>query len=179
MCASSDSLQSEFFKNVFTAWDTHQNHIKYLTIFKTTDWSQAVVDDLAIRFGTTDPIFKEYLRTLGVRTFPRNGVNKIAYETILGELNARDCYSVNCTTTGLDEQAQMSALRIYPNPSHGAVTIETEKSIKQVSIYNTVGKLCFVSGDSNINISGLRNGLYRLFIQFETGEVERKKLMKK
>ena len=103
VCNSSDSLQSDFFKNVFTAWDTYQNNIKYLTIYKTTDWSQSVVDDLAIRFGITDTIFKEYLRTLGVRTYPGNGVNKIAYETIICELSARSWCNTDCITSNIFE----------------------------------------------------------------------------
>lgn len=178
LCNSSDSLQSEFFKNVFTAWDTFQDNIKYLTIFKSTDWSHATVANLAVQFGISDTIFKEYLRTLGVRTFPGDGTNKIAYETILCELNARGWCAVSCNTTGIEEINQTNPIRIFPNPANSLIKIESEKIIQNVQIYNNVGKLSLVSNDSIIDISKLQDGIYYLSIQFETGEILKEKLIK-
>jgi hypothetical protein len=178
VCNSTESLQSDFFINVFTAWDTYQNNIKYLTIYKTTDWSHTFVDDLAIHFGTTDTIFKEYLRTLGVRTFPVNGMNKIAYETILCELNARGWCSVNCATTGVNEKAKVNSFKIYPNPTNGLINISTETPIKQIDIYTNLGKLSLSTEGTSINISELPKGMYYMSILLQTGELKVKKLIK-
>ncbi len=47
VCKSSEALQAEFYRNVFSAWDQHADRIRLISFFKLTDWSQAVVDDLA------------------------------------------------------------------------------------------------------------------------------------
>jgi len=178
ICNSSENLQSEFFKNVFTAWDTYQNNVKYLTIFKTTDWSLSTVEDLAIQFGITDTIFKEYLRTLGVRTFLGNGTNKIAYQTILCELNARGWCAANCITTRINEEIEVNTFKIYPNPTNGQVNISTNTAIKKINIYNSLGKLYLSIDDNSFNISEFPNGIYYLSIQFKTGSITVKKLVK-
>lgn len=177
-CNSSESLQSDFFMNVFTAWDTYQNNIKYLTIYKTTDWSQSFVEELAIRFGITDTIFTEYLRTLGLRTFAGNGVNKTAYETILCELNAREWCSVNCITTGIDEKIEANTFEVYPNPTNGQINISIKTPIVQIDIYNNLGLLSLSTENTSINISEFPNGIYYLSIQFQTGEIEVRKIIK-
>ncbi len=177
-CNSSNTQQAQFFQNVFTAWDTYYDNIKYITIFKTTDWSQQEVNDFAIYYGISDNIFLEYLRTLGVRTWDNDGINKPAYETILCELNARGWCSVNCITTGVNEQVKNQFVSVYPNPTNGLINIDTEKTITQVKIHNNIGKLILVSTKSNFEISNLTNGIYYITIEFETGEIERKKLIK-
>ena len=178
ICNSSESLQSDFFRNVFTAWDTYQNNIKYLTIYKTTDWSKVFVDDLAIHFGTTDTIFLEYLRTLGVRTFPGNGVNKTAYETILCELNSRGWCSVNCNITGVDEKVKINTVSIYPNPTNGLIKISNTSPIKQIGIYNNLGELSLSTESTSINICEIPKGMYYISILLQTGELKVEKLIK-
>ncbi|MDA9563491.1 T9SS type A sorting domain-containing protein [Flavobacteriales bacterium] len=177
-CNSSDLQQAQFFQNIFTSWDTYYDNIKYLTIFKTTDWSQQEVNDFAIYYGISDNIFLEYLRTLGVRTWDNDGTSKPAYETILCELNARGWCSVNCITTGIYENIDINNVKVYPNPTNGLININTEKLIEQVKVYNSLGKLCLVTNNAQININKLPNGIYYLTIQFKTGGIERKKLIK-
>jgi len=177
-CNSSDALQSQFFQNVFTAWDTYYDNIKYLTIFKTTDWSQQEVNDLGMFYGITDNIFLEYLRTLGVRTWDNDGTSKLAYETILCELSDRGWCSVNCPTTGINENININNIQIYPNPTNGQINIDTEKTIKQVKVHNSIGQLILISTKRSFEISNLISGIYYITIEFETGEVEHKKLIK-
>ena len=136
------------------------------------------MNDFAIYYGISDNIFLEYLRTLGVRTWDNDGINKPAYETILCELNARGWCSVNCITTGVNEQVKNQFVSVYPNPTNGLINIDTEKTITQVKIHNNIGKLILVSTKSNFEISNLTNGIYYITIEFETGEIERKKLIK-
>jgi|TARA_B110000285_G_C15066404_1_gene585388 hypothetical protein len=177
-CNSSEALQAQFFQNVFSAWDTHYANIKYLTLFKTTDWSQQEVNNLGVFYGITDIIFLEYLRTLGVRTWDNDGTNKLAYETILCELSNRGWCSVNCGITGIDEQIKTDFVSVYPNPTSGLINIDTKKSVKQIKIYNSLGKLSLSTKNTVININEFSNGIYYLSVQFETGEIEREKLMK-
>ena len=177
-CNSSDVQQAQFFQNVFTAWDTYYDNIKYLTIFKTTDWSQQEVNDFAIYYGISDNIFLEYLRTLGVRTWDSDGTNKPAYETILCELNARSWCSVSCSTIGVEEKVDADLTEIFPNPTNGLININTEKLIEQVQVYNSLGELCLVTDNSILNINKLPNGIYYLTILFKTGEIEVRNLLK-
>lgn len=59
-CNSSEEQQAHFFSNVFEAWDLHMDRIKYLTIFKLTDWTEADVIAFGEYYDIDDPIFLEY-----------------------------------------------------------------------------------------------------------------------
>ena len=177
-CNSSNALQAQFFQNVFTSWDTYYKNIKYLTIFKTTDWSQQEVIDLGAFYGITDIKFLEFLKTLGVRTWDNDGTNKPAYEVILCELNMRGWCSVNCNITGINEKDEIDVVRVYPNPTNGLIYIDSKKLIKKVKIYNGTGNLSFISDYKIFDINSLSNGIYYLSIEFESGEIERKKIIK-
>ncbi len=177
-CNSSEVLQAQFFENVFDAWDTYFDNIKYLTIFKTTDWSQQEVDDLGTYYGITDTIFLEYLRTLGVRTWNNNGNNKLAYEIILCELNARNWCSVDCKPTSINNQDIRTTIGIFPNPTNGLVNIKTDKEIKSIYLFDILGNMTGVTTSKMINISNLTNGIYNIIIEFNTGEIYRNIIVK-
>ena len=87
---SSDELQRQFWEQVFLAWDQYRTQIPWLMIFKLSDWSQESVDTLAQYYGFPDNIkFKEFLRTLGIRTYANGGVDKPAFTQILCEVSQR------------------------------------------------------------------------------------------
>jgi len=123
VCNSSEALQADFYSNVFEAWDAQYDHIKYLSIFQSTDWSQDLVDTLAVYYGINDPIFKEYLRALGVRTWPGNGTDKLAYDRILCELDARNWCMVNCPTTAIPELPDQKDWHFYQDPNSDLATL--------------------------------------------------------
>ena len=177
-CNSTEVLQSQFYHNVFTAWDNHISNIKYLSIFKTNDWSQATVDSLGLYYGITDTIFLEFLRTLGVRTWDNNGINKLAYETILCELDARNWCAVNCNPTSIANNDKPTAIQIYPNPTNGLVTINTTEKISIIKIYNLTGKLLFSTSNSFFNLESLSSGIYFIHLQTENGDIYRRKIIK-
>jgi hypothetical protein len=176
-CNSSEAQQAEFYRNLFFAWDKYMDNIKYLTIFKTTDWSQQEVDDLGVYYGLTDTIFLEYLRTLGVRTWNKNGSNKLAYETILCELNAREWCSTKCNISSSTKNLSNSLL-IKPNPTKGTINIITKSDIKNIWIYDSLGKLCLTSITNEIILNGLPGGTYILVVELESGEICRNKIVK-
>src|ERR1035437_5766769 len=117
-CGSSLALQSQFIQKVFAAWDTYASNIKYITFFKTTDWSQGAVDTLAVYYGLAqDTAFKEYLRTLGLRTYPGNGTNKPAYDTLQCQLDRRGFCATSCAASGIDESFPNAIeVTLSPNP---------------------------------------------------------------
>ncbi|TAK36594.1 MAG: T9SS type A sorting domain-containing protein [Saprospiraceae bacterium] len=181
VCLSSETLQAAFFQNVFDAWDTYYDHVKYLSIFKLTDWSQETVDWLGTYYGSNDPVFLEFLRTLGVRTYPGSGAAKLAYETILCELNARDWCAVNCSLSAAKESSPGGpALVAAPNPASSQVTISGEASLAEWLLFDAAGRQ--VQHDENsrqIDLTGLPSGLYFLKMKTSDGRLFVDKFVKK
>lgn len=171
-CNSSEIQQAQFFKNVFSAWDTFQNHIPYLTIFKTTDWSQETINHLGIYYGITDSIFLEYLRTLGLRTFVGNGSSKQAYFTLLCELYTRNwcaetfCYNEINQNLSVKENATM----VFPNPAQDFIQVQSKHTIKSISIFNSQGMQIFnlpvQKKEAIISTKGLSGGTYFIQIKY-------------
>lgn len=86
LCNSSETLQRDFVRAVFQAWDLHQNEITHIDFAWQTDVPAATVDQWVIDYGmTSHPAvagFREYLATLGLRT--ATGQPKLAW-TALGQ----------------------------------------------------------------------------------------------
>ncbi len=160
LCNSSEALQAQFYTNVFNAWDSHKDHIKHLTIFKSTDWSTSDVNTLATYYGISDTIFKEYLRTLGVRSYPGNGTNKLAYEQIICELDARSWCSITCNLTDLDEKT-VDNLIVYPNPTSNYLNLNKSYEFE---VYSMLGKKVLSGTNSSIDVSSLKKGGYLLIL---------------
>jgi len=176
VCNSSEQLQATFYKNVFEAWDTHYDQIKYLTLFKTTDWSQSDVDLLSQYYGLgNNTEFKEYLRALGVRTFPGNGSNKAAYLQILCELSNRNWCQVTCPPLSIENVDNSDGLKlnIYPNPCDQYFSIQSADNdiVMQVELFDRSGRkirsLSSIAVDSKIDISYLMSSVYLVRITSE------------
>lgn len=178
---SSEALQADFYSNMFASWDLHSDRLKYLTIFKTTDWSQDEVDTFAVYYGLIDSSFTEFLRTLGVRTYAGDGTNKLAYEAIRCELDARNwCLATTCNTTSLEE-TKTSQLSLYPNPSDNYISIKlTDFDMEEVLLFNANGKRLKVYNTAlnAIDISELSEGVYFIQVSNSIGEKLTKKFLK-
>lgn len=176
VCNSSEALQAQFYKNVFNAWDSHINNIKYITIFKNTDWSQSDVSTFKTYYGINDTIFGEYLRTLGVRTYPGNGSDKLAYNQILCELNQRNWCSVSCNLTKIEELS-ISKIVIYPNPSNSYINIDLPPNEKLVNtkLMSPNGQIITIQINNNkIDISNLTKGFYVIELETSSQLIYRK-----
>lgn len=67
---------------------------------------------------------------------------------------------------------QVNTLSIYPNPSNGFVTVETEGS-NNVSVYNIAGQNVYnqaIDGVSTLNLSNLEKGTYMIVVTNANGE---------
>lgn len=120
-CVSSEAIQAQFVEAAFTAWDQHMDRIPYMGWFLLTDWDSATVDTLGTYYGISDPVFLEYLRTLGLRTWQDSGMDKLAYPTLLCELQARNFCATNCVNAVAEEE--MEQMLIFPNPASGKIRI--------------------------------------------------------
>lgn len=177
-CNSSEQLQSEFFTTVFQTWDLYSDNIKYLTIFKSTDWSQQAVDQLGLYYGISDPVFLEYLRTLGVRTYAGNGMNKPAYETILCELALRDWCNVTCAVNGIEENKTEVTFHIYPNPFNEMLQIDLNSGVTSIELINPMGEVILKTTEIIMEVSSLTHGFYTARITMADGRIYREKLLK-
>jgi alpha-amylase len=83
---------------------------------------------------------------------------------------------VTCLATGIEDPAK-KGLAIYPNPSHGQLTIETKQKC-QVAIYNLQGKLLLQknleNSSENIDLSAFGKGIYMLRLDGKEGRSFRK-----
>ena len=180
VCSSSEILQAQFFSEVFRVWDKYYDNIKYLSVFKTTDWSFDQITFLSEYYGIDDPLFLEFLRTLGVRTWNGDGTNKLAYEFIKCELEARDWCSTSCSLTEIAQQKNDVELAIAPNPFANRFTIQSNQPLAYVKLFSVTGELVYESltGSNRIDTSHLPDGIYLVEVQTTTNEIWREKIVK-
>lgn len=81
------------------------------------------------------------------------------------------------STAGISDVNKFS-FNMYPNPTSGFVKIETSESIKEISIYNLIGKKVASFYSKEINITSLSKGIYMLKIATESGKIGVRKIIK-
>ena len=173
---SSELIQANFFSNLFTVWDEHAEKIPYITIFKSTDWSSAAVDELADYYGLSDSTFTEFLRTLGLREWDGDGTNKLAYDRILCELHVRDWCGTTCASLGVENQEL--EITLYPNPSNGIFQY-SGINVETVQVFNSIGQSTLIETDNNtIDLSNFTDGIYLIHFVDQQGNSIVKKVQK-
>lgn len=70
------------------------------------------------------------------------------------------------------EEVEQSNVSIYPNPAETFINIESEKAIKQVTVYNVIGQQMIKQDGANsrVDLSTLSKGTYTIEIDFADGE---------
>lgn len=68
---------------------------------------------------------------------------------------------------------------LYPNPTTGFVTIQSELTIENVMIYNQLGQLITTQKTSTIDLSNVPSGIYIVKIQAENSSTTTQKIIKK
>jgi len=86
---SSFQKQAEFIRAVFAAWDDHADQVPVLSYSWLTDLPAESVTHFQDYYGVSNRAFGEFLRTLGLRTYPGAGQDKPGYEAFLQETRAR------------------------------------------------------------------------------------------
>ncbi len=109
---------------------------------------------------------------------------------IIGPLRCYSDTSINvqlsdeeCTylrsTTGVKKTGQKAPLKIYPNPTHKQLRIQTNQPIAHVSIQTLGGKQLTVSDSRPINVSNLELGTYIIIVQFDSGKQVYRRFIKR
>ncbi|HET6162779.1 MAG TPA: hypothetical protein VFG37_03880 [Planctomycetota bacterium] len=89
LLGSSDLVQAAFVDALFEAWDAHADQIPLAFVDWQTDVSPAQLSQLEAYYGISDPNFLAYLGTLGLRTYPGSGTDKLGWTTLATQLAIR------------------------------------------------------------------------------------------
>jgi hypothetical protein len=117
-CASSDALQASFVQHFFNAWDQQANHIIGINYVWLHDQSLAAVDQFSAYYGFWDPRFREYLHTLGLRTY--DGQDKPAFTAFKQQVAARG-WNTDYTPTTTPTAANTATAS--PTPTAGSTAM--------------------------------------------------------
>ncbi|WP_430409868.1 T9SS type A sorting domain-containing protein [Kordia sp.] len=82
------------------------------------------------------------------------------------------------TLSTTDVQLLEDNVKIYPNPTSNSINIQTNSIIKSVAIYNLLGKKVLQATETNINVTGLSQGMYILKITSVEGAEITKRFIK-
>lgn len=83
------------------------------------------------------------------------------------------------SATASIEDISKTAFKIYPNPASDIITIESSDEIKEVMIFDMLGKKVSYSTKNQINISGLVSGIYFVHAEFENNAKMVRRIVKK
>lgn len=156
-CASSEALQAAFVSCLFAAWDQHADRIPAVNYLWLHDRPETQIEEFSGYYGSWDPRFREYLRTLGMRR--HDGTDKPAFAQFKNQAASRGWhtdYTPTATPTlpttatitpsatprisGTSSPNRVSA---YPNPGRSQITFASphdQGEAWEISLYNTAGE---------------------------------------
>ena len=84
-----------------------------------------------------------------------------------------------CTNTAVTDRAiDEQSLKAYPNPFTDLLHIESNREIKHISVYDSMGKKRFEENTTPINFQSLPSGLYFIHITFKNNTLKTIKVIK-
>jgi hypothetical protein len=89
LVGSSPDAQASFVRELYRAWDENAARIPLVTFFTMHEYSPKTIDDFATYYGASDPKFKDYIGTLGLRTFAGHGTDKPGWGAFADGAHAR------------------------------------------------------------------------------------------
>ena len=85
-----------------------------------------------------------------------------------------DNFKVNVLQSSVlsTSQVEMQKFKIYPNPTHSLLTVNTKQTEYAISIYNLLGQLVYfkesADGLQNIGVTDLKTGMYFIELSSST-----------
>lgn len=83
------------------------------------------------------------------------------------------CQNVNVTGLGINETSTLK-MNVYPNPSNGNFTVESNSIITKISVKNVIGQNVFTknvnSNNTIISLEDVNNGFYFIELETENGK---------
>lgn len=74
--------------------------------------------------------------------------------------------SISTAPVSVNDVVSNNKIAVYPNPVSNILNIDSEEMLMNVSIFDLTGKAVALKGSSQIDVSGLKSGIY--FIRIET-----------
>lgn len=168
-CNSSNAQQMQFITQTFVSWDNYPSNIKMIDFTWLQDLSVAQVNYYATYYGLNNPVFLEYLRTLGFRDWNNNGTDKPALNELRCQAKQRGYNNLplGCTTTGLEKNEKTKELVVFPNPVSDLLNIPLQNvTFGKIIITDVLGKRVEeLNFSEKINISDLNNGIYFITVR--------------
>lgn len=176
-CGSTNQAQADFYDYVFQAWDANAAMVEGISPFLLHDWNQTYVDTLAVFYGLGNNFqFKEYLRTLGLRTYAGDGTNKPAYDVVRCNVNARNFCNTGCLL-GVEEQVAGS-INANPNPATEFVSFKLPENTNalRLNVYSADGKLTTTlqqqtATPARFSVAELPPGVWLCVLELDNGNV--------
>jgi len=160
LSVSEGELEPEFQSDIYEYSVNVANNVEEITIMATPNNPNATV------IGTDSFLLNEGENIFTVTVTAEDGTTELSYTiTINRSVNVKDF--------------NLSKIYLYPNPTTGQLSIvNCQLSINSVEIFDVYGRKCHVTRDTyhenNIDISHLKQGIYFVKIEAETGIITKK-----
>ncbi len=100
------------------------------------------------------------------------------YNRVLTADEIDSLYHEPCFKTGIAEVFKNGMLNVYPNPSNGQFSVETENNGGTLTLVNSLGQVVYSEVCENqatvVNVSDLSSGIYTIMVQNTSGILTRK-----
>ena len=91
------------------------------------------------------------------------------------EEDAEVIYSEDCSRLS---NLEIETVEFYPNPTNNTISINTNKPIQSITIYNTIGAIVLQEITSSLDVSNLPNGVYLAKITLDNQQEITKRFVK-
>lgn len=143
--------------------------------------------DVCYWFNSLQPIYqisKDFLITVpnDINYVINISIFNSSSQTVCNNFSAGPTASTNYLETE-NFELQNSKYAIYPNPSKGIIELKgVDSLVKQIKIYDNLGRLIkLLNGGSisNIDLFELKDGIYYVYVETETGNWKKKLILKR
>jgi hypothetical protein len=104
------------------------------------------------------------------------------FDKVLTTAEIAALYTPAPINSGIQEK-EMPSTSVYPNPSNGIVTINSNQDIANINVFDITGKAFHNQEYTNklnqteIDLSTLNNGIYFIAVQSSNGEIIKNKIV--
>ena len=133
------------------------DHLKWKTIILVLKKCQLIEEN-----------FEWTTRTVNLSNYNNQSIY-IAFVNVTNDgfkLYIDDIHAWKNDPVSVNELYQNNAVSIYPNPTKGMFSVESESQIQKVIVSNSFGQIVFTTEQTKIDLSNYPNGIY--FLKIET-----------
>lgn len=182
-----DGIQRMRFRNGYTVADTSflDSGVVYPVSIDLPSTAITIKAGHKLKVILTASNYPMYNRNMnnGGEMYPGGNMDSVHNrESAINKIHVGATYSshlvlpVDNTSTSIVENENSFEVSVFPNPSNGKVTIETQEELTAITLYSMSGKKLLHTTElmKQIDISNLATGVYILRMTSENGVVEKK-----